>query len=42
MACFMVVIPTLLALLCVGGYLAEKIPDKVFQRIARRIFRCRL
>jgi len=41
MACFIVVVPAFLVLLCVFGYIGEKIPDKVYKAAQRGIFRCR-
>lgn len=42
MACFIVVIPAFLVLLCVFGYIGEKIPDKAYKAIERVIFRCKI
>lgn len=41
MAAFIVVVPTFLTLLCVFGYIGEKISDESYKAIGRRIFRCR-
>lgn len=41
MAAFIVVVPAFLTLLCVFGYIGEKISDKAYKALERGIFRCR-